>query len=398
MSLSSPRFIYTLLLLWLAHFAVDFMLGIWSIYKTITHLDLGKAGIIAGVSAFIGEGGQVITGVLGDRGWRKQLLIVGVISTCASMLLAYTGEYSLLFLLYLCTCLGSGAFHPTAAGIVGDIGRQRRGIFIAIFSACGALGMASSQIVFTQMYFWLQGNTIWLIIPSFILVGMLLSRRVSFPSKQGGLFKVQLRSYLSFFRNRHLALLYISQLCNQAVFWGTVFLLPDVLLERNYDPWLCYGGGHLIYILGAAIMMIPGGYLADRYSSRNVIIGATIVALMSYLVFFCVYPLSALALCFCLFFMGASAGMVNPVSVSFGVQLVPENPSMVSAFLMGFVWCISEILGQVGGGLLTGLFTEDAPACALVLISSLMWIGLACAIRLPIIVQEGRELYSTVEV
>ncbi len=54
--------IRSLIFLALAHFLVDFMIGIWAIYKTIAHLDLFLAGVISGVGAFIGEGMQIFFG------------------------------------------------------------------------------------------------------------------------------------------------------------------------------------------------------------------------------------------------------------------------------------------------------------------------------------------------
>lgn len=381
-----PNVFATLLLLWAGHFVVDFMLGVWSIYKTIAHLDLGKAGIIAGACALIGEGAQVFSGALSDRGWRKQLITCGILATCASMLLAYTQEYNFLFLLYLLTCLGSGAFHPTAVGTIGLLNKSNNGVLIAGFAACGALGMASSQMIFSQVYFALDGSTAWLAIPALLLLIFIVAHRFTHTHSATVAAekpKFSIKGYLDFFRNRDLTLLYISQVCNQAVFWGTIFLLPDILVSRGYDAWLCYGGGHMIFILGAAAMMVPGGLLADRYSGKFVIVYASAMAIVGYLLFFAVFPLSTPLLVVGLFLLGAAMGMVNPVTVALGVQLAPANPGMVSAFLMGFVWCISEGLGQTGGGLLASLFSDDAPAKALAAVSVLLWLGIACALRLP---------------
>lgn len=379
----NSQIITTLLLLWIGHFCVDFMLGIWSIYKTIAHLDLGKAGLIAGACALLGEGSQIFTGTLSDRGWRKHLLAAGIFSTTASMALAYTQQYHLLFLLYFCTCLGSGAFHPTAIGTLGSFKSPNASVLIAAFSAFGAMGMAFSQMIFSQAYFFLDGNTFWMAIPSLVIVALMIIHRFALnPPASSHAHPINFKGYLLFFKNRNLLLLFISQVCNQAVFWATIFLLPDALVSREYDSWLCYGGGHMIFVLGSASLMIPGGLLAQRYSSRSVIVAATATAITAYFTFFAV-PLPPYAVIICLSVMGASMGMVNPISVALGIEIAPSHPSMVSAFLMGFVWCVSEGLGQTGGGLLATFFESDAPARALYTVSSLLFLGIACAYKLP---------------
>ena len=50
---------------------------------------------------------------------------------------------------------------------------------------------------------------------------------------------------------------------------------------------------------------------------------------------------------------------------------------------MGLVWCVAEGLGQGGGGLLTKLFEEDAPAKALSIVGITFFFGLATAFKLP---------------
>jgi FSR family fosmidomycin resistance protein-like MFS transporter len=55
---------------------------------------------------------------------------------------------------------------------------------------------------------------------------------------------------------------------------------------------------------------------------------------------------------------------------------------------MGMVWCISECIGQSGGGLLTRCFTDDAPAKALAVLGILYVAGFAMASLLP---EEGQQ-------
>ncbi len=57
--------------------------------------------------------------------------------------------------------------------------------------------------------------------------------------------EINLKALFGMFKNRNLRLLYIAQVCNQTIFWGVIFFLPDTLICKKYDSWLCHGGGHL---------------------------------------------------------------------------------------------------------------------------------------------------------
>jgi FSR family fosmidomycin resistance protein-like MFS transporter len=84
-----------------------------------------------------------------------------------------------------------------------------------------------------------------------------------------------------------------------------------------------------------------------------------------------------------LFVFGASVGSITPLNVVYGNCLLPNRAGVVGAFLMGLVWCVAEGLGQFGGGMLTKLFTDDAPAHALGCLGILFFVGLAVYVRLP---------------
>jgi FSR family fosmidomycin resistance protein-like MFS transporter len=49
------------------HFAVDCCTGIWPVFKTLAHLDIVRAGLIATAGSMAGNGLQVAFGLLADR-------------------------------------------------------------------------------------------------------------------------------------------------------------------------------------------------------------------------------------------------------------------------------------------------------------------------------------------
>ena len=89
-----------ILLLWISHFFVDVMLGIWPLFKTLKQLDLSQAGLIVAGGAFIGEGSQIFFGSLSDRGYRQLLIILGIFLSCANLFLPYFSDAAVYFLLF----------------------------------------------------------------------------------------------------------------------------------------------------------------------------------------------------------------------------------------------------------------------------------------------------------
>jgi FSR family fosmidomycin resistance protein-like MFS transporter len=374
--------VLTLLFLALAHCLVDFQIGIFAVYKTMVGLDLAKAGIIGLIAALIGEGCQAFFGPLSDSGYRRFIILCGMLMVCASSFMAYTTDYFILQIFLLLTFLGSGAFHPAAAGLVATLSRTRRGLFFTVFAAGGALGLAVSQISFYHTFQYFNGHTAILALPTGLLV--LICMFLPFGREQTKRKSVPFSAILKLFQRTDMRRLYCVQVCNQSFYWATMFLLPDALTAMGCEEWICFGGGHMALILGGAIMMIPGGLLSDRYSPKSVIIGAMIMSFLLFYVWVGVGSISPLWTLSLLFAMGAVFNVVAPVGLALGHRYLPDQPSMVSAFVMGMVWCVAESIGPASG-ILTKFFPYgNAPLQALMVVSSLSILGLWAAFRLPV--------------
>jgi FSR family fosmidomycin resistance protein-like MFS transporter len=384
--MNSPRWlaiIPLLLLLWIAHFMVDMMLGIWPIYKSIAQLDIAKAGIIVAIGAFIGEGSQIVFGSLSDRGYRKLFIIVGLLITGFGSLFAYFTGYSALFALYLLICIGSGCFHPSAVSLIGALSAERRGMLMTIFASGGSLGLASSQLIFQHVYHAYEGYTILLAIPSIAIAILLIIYRFTQAAPTLTTHKGRITDFVDFFKSPALTALYFSQVANQSILWGTIFILPDALKALGYNSWICHGGGHLCFILGGACMMIPGGILADKYSPKRVLLYAGFIGFATFYFILFSEGISNMAILSALFLLGASLALVNPIAISYGIRFAPERGGAISAFLMGLVWCVSESLGPGGVGLLTTFFSDYASIKALAILGSLFLIQIYATICLP---------------
>lgn len=373
-----------LLLAWLGHFLVDLMIGIWPVYKSMAHLNLAAAGAVVALGAFIGEGAQLLFGSLSDRGYRKAVLVFGTLAIAGSAFLAYSTVYFVMFGLYLLTCLGSGAFHPSMASLMNTLRPEKRGLLMAIFASGGSVGLASSQLIFTNVYSFFEGHTYILAIPSlFVAACLLLYPLPKVKAAVGGHPKMSWRDITALFRHQHLRTLYFAQVANQTLMWGLIFILPDALKTLGYEDWVCFGGGHMCLILGAFIMVIPAGYLADKYSVRRVLLYAGLISFVAFYLMIFFGGLSITFILLTLAVLGASLGIANPLSVALGNRLMPSKPGLVSAFLMGLVWCISEAIGPGGVGVLSTFFEDYGPIKALAILGVFFLVNIYCTMQLP---------------
>lgn len=386
-SILNPRLIVSIALIWISHFFMDTMLGIWPVYKSIMQFDLAKAGLIVALGAVIGEGSQLIFGTIADRGYRKWLIMGGLLASCAAAFLAYFSSSWALLIMYIFTCLGSAAFHPSGAGLMGSMIPARRGLLMGIFASGGYLGLACSQLLFTYTHSVLLGKSYLLAIPVILVIILISLNKLHTPT-QVNKTPFSIKDFFHFFKRKDLTFLYIALVTNQSLMWALIFILPDVLKSMNHVDWVCFGGGHMCMILGGAAFLIPAGYLADKFSPRTMMFCGTLMGLFVFSIFLFFGNYSAYLTLGSLFLLGSSLSVIHPIGVSLGVKLVPDKPSTLSAFLMGMVWFISEAVGPGGVGIMSKFFESYAPVKALAVMGFLFFPSLLSIYLLPKAVQE----------
>jgi FSR family fosmidomycin resistance protein-like MFS transporter len=351
----------------MGHFHVDFMWGIWPIFKTVMQIDLAVAGLIIGLSSFLAEMLQVFWGHLSDKGYRFLILAMGLLLVNAFAFIPYFTPTLAILFLYFPVSLGSSAFHPPAAGIIGQHNPQKRGFNMSFFWSLGAVGLSVSQLVFTSLYFNHPDYFYLLTVPGFVLA--FFSIYLFFRQKERSVAtasrKFALKDFTELFRRKDTRYLWISQVMVASVYWGTLFLLPDILIDKNYPDWICHGAAHFCYVIGGAIVALFAGYIADRTSAKTVMLVGTILGSLCFYAIIWMGTLNPYTLLALSFGMGALIGQNFPLSIAVGNALVPERPALISGFLMGFVWFISETISMTGSGLISKLFAQHQATNAL---------------------------------
>ena len=364
----------SLLLLWSSHLFMDFFTGIWPIYKTIAEIDLVLAGILASAAGFMGEILQVFFGYYCDRGYRKRILILGLLLSTSILLITVTNGSFTAFLFLLLLMVGSGSFHPAALGITGSLSKVHKGRVILFFASGGAIGLAISQLVFARVFEAFHGQAFILAVPVALLLGVLAFAPLSAAGGHPAQHLVQKLLQPPHGSAQALLFLYLAQVANLALFAAFVFLLPDLLKVRACHSWLCMGGGHLCFILGSAFTMVPAGFLCDRYGQKSVLIVVLSFAISLFYAFLLLPELSfgwTLAL---LSTLGAFLGIINPIIVSWGHRSPPKSEHRVRP--PDGLCVVHAHLISSGASLLTRVFPENPISLAISTMGLLMVICL----------------------
>jgi len=343
------------------HFAVDCCTGIWPVFKTLAHLDIARAGLIASVGSMAGNGLQVAFGFAADRGWRRRLVVGGVCLAGAVTLVPFAvRSYLLMFALVLASQIGSAAFHPSATGAAGALSRARTGLMIGLFLSGGYGGYSLSQLLFSSVYRHSPALTpLIALLPLGAAASIALRRQPAAPAARSdreprGAMRVPVRL---------LAPLFAVQVFTNAVSSSLIFLLPDFLLARGAPAWMVEGGGHFGLVAGGCLGLLPAGHAADRWGARRVLLAANGATLVLLALLLGRSSASAVDLGLVTAF-GAFNAMNGVVSVAEGNRLVPGQASGVSALLMGLAWCVGA-LGPVTAGWLADPMRGGTPAGAL---------------------------------
>ncbi|NGX59284.1 MAG: hypothetical protein KR126chlam3_00432 [Chlamydiae bacterium] len=371
----------TFILLWLSHVFVDFSIGIWPIYKTLAGIDILQAGIIMGVTGFSGEVLQLAFGYFSDIGFRKKILLFGMLISSAALFLTFSNNFASLLALMLCVMIGSGSFHPAAVGLATSL-PPSKGRSILLFASGGALGLGLSQVIFFKSLHWFGGHAYPLLIPFLIIALFWVFHSIpeQIPEKKNP----PLREFFAPFalHKRSLLLLYASQVFSYGVLLSFIFLLPEILRSKGCSDWLFMGGGHMSFIFGSMLGMLLLGSLCDRLGYKKTLLIATISSIVLLNVFlFSPLPPGLFAIPF-LGLLGIALNLMNPLIIAWGNHIIPQNPSTVSAFLMGLAWCFSNLIPTLAGFIAT-IFTTTPYIMAFSSITLFLIPTLFCILLMP---------------
>jgi FSR family fosmidomycin resistance protein-like MFS transporter len=310
-------------------------------------LSLTAAGTIAAATQIAGSIAQLVFGPLADR-WRPRMLaVIGpLVAVGVTSLAGLATSPMMLGTILVIGCLGSAAFHPTAAAMVNRIGGARRGTAMSLHVTGGAVGNAVGPMLFAP-YVQAFGitRTPWLALPALAALSWILRRvpdvRLSHGHAPSGF--GALRPYTV-----PLALLWAAVVVRTVVSIGYSTFLPVLMTRRGLsisEAGFAVGA----YLVSGSFGGMAGGPFADRFGPRRVIawsLALSMPLLMSALV---VPGVPGLAL---LTAGGFFLGSTLPVNIAYAHAIAPVATGTVSSLMLGVAWGVGglavPLVGMVG--------------------------------------------------
>src|SRR5262245_33127685 len=338
-----------LILVSLGHFTIDsyssFFSPLLPLLVAKLHLSLTLVGTLVALSALSSSFAQPLFGWLADRVDRPWFVAFGPL--VAAVFLSSIGlapSYASLVALLMLGGIGVAAFHPQAAVIASDLS-PRRAIAMSFFVTGGTLGFALGPLIAVTVVGAVGLGRTWVAaFPGLLFSALLLAwfaRVPPRPRHEGAVPALaELRPVL-----KPLTLLYFVVVFRSAVSYGFMTFLP---LRLHQHGFTVAAGGWLLtaYLALGALGGFLGGWLADRWGGRRVVVTSFLGAAPLYFAFLYLPDVPGLvALVVGSFVLQASL----PVNVVLGQELSPRHSSTISSLLMGAAWGVGALLiGPIG--------------------------------------------------
>ena len=368
-----------LLLVSAAHLTIDayssFVTPLIPLLIVKLHLSLTQVGTLVALSSLASSLSQPLFGWLSDRLSRPWFVAFGPL--VAAVFLSSVGlapSFGGLAAIVMLGGIGAAAFHPQAAVLASGLS-ERRALAMSTFVTGGTIGFSIGPLFAAAMAGALGLERTWLgALPGLVVSAVLIAWFARVPP--AARFHRE-RPAFSELRPvwRPLAMLYFAVVFRSAVSFGFMTFLPILLHRRGLS--VQSGGVALSAYLGAgAVGGLLGGWIAERWGGRGVVIRSFLGALPLFVAFL-LLPTGPGVVCLALGNLMLQGSL--PVNVVIGQELSPRHASTISSLLMGFAWGLGVLMVGPTGALADARGLENA----LLALTTLLGAGLLCAIALP---------------
>lgn len=367
----------------LAHLTIELCNNYLPVVYPILIVSMGLSYTQVGLVTLVGTVGttlvQPLFGYLSDRWERRHIITFSLMWLGILMgLVGLTRSYWLLVLLVGLGSLGSAAFHPAGASVIGSVTTTRRGATLSIFSVSGTLGTALSPLLITASIGWLALSGTTVLIPIALLIALLLHRQsgwgtgTSSSSEPAGAQTAEDRARAQNCSLAGLILVILAVMCRSWFQLSLVTYLPEWLQGQG---WSAVKSGQILTTLLVSISIgtLIGGTLSDRIGRWQVLaLSLGLLGPMQWLFMAAGGPAQVGAV----ILVGVLLGASLPVSIVMAQETWPRGVGLASALVMGLGW----LPGGIGASF-TGLFADQTSLTA-----ALRWLaippglGLVCAL------------------
>jgi len=306
-------------------------------------ISIARTAVLVAILAFVGSMLQPFTGLIGDRFGRRLLAALGPVLAAVGMtLMGYAPNFASLGLLIAFAGIGSAIFHPSGAAYVAMGSRaHQRGLFAALFSGGGTVGLAAGPLAATALGL----DALPYLMPIGFAVG-LASFMITPDSVATGPTR-RPAEYLELWRGpiRTLWATGVLRSLSTVSYQG---LLGFVLTTRGQAQHI--GPSLAVFSVASALGGIAGGRLSDRIGRTAVLRSTVLITIPLFIALvysrpehWWYYPLMAV--------VGAVVNANLPVAVVTAQEYAPRHVATASALMMGFTWGTAGVLFLVIGKL-----------------------------------------------
>jgi len=373
--------VLSLVLLACGHFCIDLYSSALGALQPLLvsryGLSLTQAGVLGGLLVFSSSVMQPVYGYLSDRFHTRLFSVLApAVAGVFISLLGLAPGFGWLLLMVFLGGAGVASFHPQASARAAQSVSDRRGRAMSIFISAGTLGMALGPAYFSaiigllglQQAYWAAAPGVLIAV---LLIGLLpgspaatAERR---PHDWGALQAVWKPLTVLYFLVFIRSILQITY----AQFLPLYLHLESGLTVARASYTLT------LYLACGALGGFVGGYLADRFGGRTVILASMLGSTPLLALFFLADGWGSL--------IGLAAGgfmllFTIPVNVVMAQELVPSQAGTVSALMMGFSWGMAGLVFIPLTGWLSDLLSLHAVLASLLVFPV---VGFLLALKLP---------------
>ena len=311
-------------------------------------LDYKGAGLLVSIVTLTSQFSQPLFGFLGDRAGRRTMAIGAPVLTALCMsFVGLASGYGLLLSLLILGSLGTAAFHPQGAALVGTLSRRRGSVAMALFTAGGSFGYGAGSILIALVVTHLGYTRTWLALPIGLAAALFLARAVP-RSVESAEHRAAERSAASPERwLLPMIVLYLIVMLRAAT--ATMFATFVPILIEQRGETLVLGGWVLFgFSLAGAAGGILGGRLSETFGRRGITVAGFALTAPALYLFLHASGFPSVLL---LFLTGACLLSALPINIVMGQELLPRHASTVSGVIMGVAWGVGGLGAAALGAL-----------------------------------------------
>jgi FSR family fosmidomycin resistance protein-like MFS transporter len=266
----------------LAHFINDsygqYLAILLPVLAVTIGFGLGPATIIVMAYTITSSIIQPLLGHFADRHTTRYISVIGLAATAiGASLMGIAPSYIALMLLAIVAGIGTAAYHPQAAAMVVAVAGRRKATMMSLYLVGGSVGYAIGPTIVNQLVRLNIQATPFLMAPGLLVAGLLawFAPRNWSPSGAHGEMPSLGRVL---YDNRHiLALILGVVLLRSWAQMGVSTFLPFFYKDQGFD--ISRAASVLtVFGLTGAFGGLLGGYLADRFTQKPVIVIPLIAA------------------------------------------------------------------------------------------------------------------------